>query len=76
MQKVSEFKIVSASEGGGVLGGTLSQAWENEVCGLDAIQGMLGGRPIWFVSVMCEIIFLDARALAEHKRRKNHKDRE
>ena len=45
--KVSEFKIVSASEGDGVLGGTLSQARENEVCGgLDAIQGMLVGRSI------------------------------
>ena len=58
MQKVSEFKIVSASEGDGVLGGTLSQARENEVCGgLDAIQGMLRGRPIWFISVMREKLF-------------------
>ena len=77
MQKVSEFKIVSASEGGGVLGGTLGRARKNEVCGIGR-NPRHAGRKAHMVHQCdaCEIVFFDARALAEHKRRKNHKDQE
>ena len=72
MQKVSEFKIVSVSEGGGVLGGTPAKPWKMKFVGIGR-NPRHAGRKVHMIHQCdaCEIVSLD-----EHKRRKSHKDRE